>query len=75
MDETAGMCWLRKWGYLISTNANFEFVIIVLIFANIVTLAAYDPLEPDSSLRNLVLDRISECLCLPQRVTCCLCCL
>ena len=69
------MCWLRKWGYLISTNANFEFVIIVLIFANIVTLAAYDPLEPDSSLRNLVLDRISECLCLPQNITCCLCCL
>ena len=55
------MCWLRKWGFLISSNANFEFVVIVLIFANIVTLAAYDTLQPDSSLRNEVLDRISEC--------------
>ena len=54
------MCWLRKWGFLISSNANFEFVVIVLIFANIVSVKVNEWM--DCSLG-------SRCLCFsdPQR--------
>ncbi|KAA6417011.1 MAG: voltage-gated Ca2+ alpha subunit, partial [Trebouxia sp. A1-2] len=49
---------VRRWCVKISTHEDFEFVVFVLIFANIVTLAMYNPLKSDSSRYNFVLDRI-----------------
>ena len=51
---------VRRWCVKISTHEDFEFVVFVLIFANIVTLAMYNPLKSDSSRYNYILDRIRE---------------
>ena len=53
---------VRRWCVKISTHEDFEFVVFVLIFINIVTLAMYNPLKPDSKGYNFVLDRIREIL-------------
>lgn len=51
---------VRRWCVKISTHEDFEFVVFILIFANIVTLAMYNPLESDSSRYNYILDRIRK---------------
>ena len=57
---------VRRWCVKISTHEDFEFVVFVLIFANIVTLAMYNPLKSDSSRYNFILDRIRESATLPD---------
>ena len=57
---------VRRWCVKISTHEDFEFVVFVLIFANIVTLAMYNPLKSDSSGYNFILDRIREPAALPD---------
>jgi len=57
---------VRRWCVKISTHEDFEFVVFVLIFANIVTLAMYNPLKSDSSRYNFILDRIREPATLPD---------
>lgn len=53
---------VRRWCVKISTHEDFEAVVFVLIFANIVTLAIYNPLKPDKSGYNFVLGRIGKSL-------------
>lgn len=53
---------VRRWCVRISTHEDFEFVVFVLIFINIVTLAMYNPLKTDKSGYNFVLDRIRKLL-------------
>lgn len=48
---------IRRWCFRISTHEDFEFVVFVLIFINIVTLAMYNPLKPDDSGYNFILER------------------
>jgi len=57
---------VRRWCVKISTHEDFEFVVFILIFANIVTLAMYNPLKSDSSGYNFILDRIREPAALPD---------
>ena len=57
---------VRRWCVKISTHEDFEFVVFILIFANIVTLAMYNPLKSDSSGYKFILDRIREPAALPD---------
>lgn len=51
---------VRRWSVKISTHEDFEMIVFIIIFANIVTLAMYDPLKSDSHGYNFILDRIRE---------------
>lgn len=51
---------IRRWCVRISTHEDFELVVFVLIFVNIVTLAMYNPLKTDKSGYNFILDRIRK---------------
>ena len=57
---------VRRWCVKISTHEDFEFVVFVLIFVNIVTLAISNPLKSDSSGYNFIPDRIREPAALPD---------
>lgn len=48
---------VRRWCFRISTHEDFEFVVFVLIFVNIVTLAMYNPLKTSDSGYNFILER------------------
>lgn len=51
---------IRRWSYRISTHEDFEMIVFIVIFANIVTLAMYNPLESDDHGYNFILDRIRK---------------
>lgn len=51
---------IRRWSYRISTHEDFEMIVFTVIFANIVTLAMYNPLESDDHGHNFILDRIRK---------------
>lgn len=53
---------VRRWCVKISTHEDFEFVVFILIFINIVTLAMYNPLKTEDSGYNFYLDRIRKSL-------------
>lgn len=55
---------VRRWSLKISTHEDFEMIVFIVIFANIVTLAMYNPLESDSHGYNYILDRIRKPSCL-----------
>ena len=60
LEAIQNMSFIRRWSFRISTHEDFEMVVFVIIFANIVTLAMYNPLKPDSSGYNYYLDRIRK---------------
>ena len=60
LEALKNMNVIRRWCVRISTHEDFEFVVFVLIFVNIVTLAMYNPLKTDKSGYNFILDRIRK---------------
>ena len=68
LEALKKMYVIRRWSVKISTHEDFEFMVFILIFANIVTLAMYNPLESDSSRYNFILDRTRKFpFCVLQR--------
>lgn len=63
LEAIQKMSLIRRWSFRISTHEDFEMIVFVIIFANIVTLAMYNPLKPDSSGYNYYLDRIRKARC------------
>ena len=64
LEALRNMNVVRRWCIKISTHEDFEFVVFILIFINIVTLAMYNPLKSDESGYNFYLDRIRKSLTL-----------
>lgn len=60
LEALQKMNFIRRWSYKISTHEDFEMIVFVVIFANIVTLAMYNPLKSDSQGYNYILDRIRK---------------
>lgn len=50
----------RYWSTRIATHPDFELTIIFFIFCNVVTLALFNPLQPDTSPWNDVLGKLGK---------------
>lgn len=75
LDALKKMNVVRRWCVKISTHEDFEFVVFVLIFLNIVSLAMYNPLTTEKSGYNFILDRIRKSLITNTMFSwCCSCC-
>ena len=57
LEALKAMNVIRRWCFRISTHEDFEFVVFVLIFINIVTLAMYNPLKTSERGYNFILER------------------
>jgi hypothetical protein len=55
-DKLLQYSFIRRWTIKISTHSDFELGVIMLIFANCITLAMHDPLLPPDSTKNRHLD-------------------
>eukprot|EP00775_Hariotina_reticulata_P006841 gene6841-7059_t len=53
-----GYSWVRRMSIKICTHSDFELLVMLLIFGNCISLAAYDPLEPDGGPHNIMLEHI-----------------
>lgn len=51
-DPAAAYGRLQRWAIALSTHPDFELLVILLIFANCVTLSLFRPLEPADSRHN-----------------------
>ena len=51
LEALKAMSVIRRWCFRISTHEDFEFVVFVLIFINIVTLAMYHHLDKRDRLQ------------------------
>ena len=58
VEEVIHHSKLRGWFVAVAEHEDFQLLIILLILANCVTLAMYDPMQPESSTRNSILSNI-----------------
>lgn len=61
--DTTGMSRPRVWAMHLCAHPDFEFLVVIIIFANLVVLALNRPTEPEDSPWNGTMFWIGQCSC------------